>query len=206
MYDQGQVGSCTAHALAVAVEILHVRQGLPTIRPDRMALYYRERAQEGTIMEDAGALIADGVEALRNGYSAEVQYIGTWGQEWVTPPPPLAPDAPRVVNSDPIAISPGQVMYALASGFPVVVGIQISLAWQTLTEDTLPPPGGPTVGGHAVALVGYRQTDSGVEFLMRNSWGESWGADGYAWMPAAWIAPGLCGEAYAIRAVRNLQA
>lgn len=206
IYNQGQVGSCTAHALAGAVEILQTHQGLPPIRPDRMALYWRERAMEGTIMEDAGALLADGVTALRRGYEAELRYIMSWAQDWVNPPADLPPDAPRLVNSDPLIIDPGQVMFALASGFPVVIGIQIPSAWDTAQGGILPLPGAPTAGGHAVTLVGYRRTGMKVVFRLRNSWGESWGDDGYAWMPSEYLTLGICGEAYALRAVRNLRA
>lgn len=36
---------------------------------------------------------------------------------------------------------------------------------------------------HMVSLVGYRPAkDGGVEYKMKNSWGTSWGADGYAFM------------------------
>ena len=206
IYNQGQVGSCTAHALAGAVEILHTHQNLPSLRPDRMALYWRERAMEGTIMEDAGAMIADGVTSLRQGYEAETRYIGSWAQEWVNPPATLPHDAPRLVNSDPLAIDPGQVMYALASGFPVVVGVQITHAWDDPIGDTLSLPGAPSIGGHAVTLVGYKRTGSKVFFRLRNSWGESWGDEGYIWLPSEWVTLGICGEAYALRAVRNLRA
>lgn len=199
------IGSCTANALAGAVEILHNHQNLPSFRPDRMGLYYRERAAEGTIMEDAGALLADGVAALRQGYAPESRYIMSWSQEWVTPPAALPSDAPRLVNSDPLTVDPGQVMYALASGFPVVIGVQIPHSWETPMGDTLALPGDPTIGGHAVCLVGYKRVGSGVFFRLRNSWGTSWGDGGYAWMPSEYLTLGICGEVYAIRAVRNLQ-
>lgn len=206
VYDQMAVGSCTSNALAGAVEILHAHQSLPSLRPDRMALYWRERAAEGTIMEDAGALIADGVAALRQGYNPESRYIGSWTQEWVTRPADLPHDAPRLVNSDPLTIDAGQVMFALASGFPVVIGVQIPLSWEDNHGDTLPLPGAPTIGGHAVTLVGYKRTGASVLFRLRNSWGESWKDGGYAWMPSEWLTLGVCGEAYALRAVRNLRA
>lgn len=37
-------------------------------------------------------------------------------------------------------------------------------------------------GGHAVVISGYRETPSGKQFLIHNSWGESWGEKGYAWI------------------------
>lgn len=37
-------------------------------------------------------------------------------------------------------------------------------------------------GGHSVAISGYRDTPSGRQFLIHNSWGVSWGDHGYAWV------------------------
>ncbi len=36
--------------------------------------------------------------------------------------------------------------------------------------------------GHAVLLAGYRDTPSGKQFLIHNSWGPKWGEGGYAWI------------------------
>jgi aminopeptidase C len=42
-------------------------------------------------------------------------------------------------------------------------------------------------GGHAIVISGYRQTPSGKQFLIHNSWGESWGEKGYAWISEAMV-------------------
>jgi hypothetical protein len=42
-------------------------------------------------------------------------------------------------------------------------------------------------GGHAVVISGYRETGHGKEFLIHNSWGESWGAGGFAWVSEAMV-------------------
>lgn len=36
--------------------------------------------------------------------------------------------------------------------------------------------------GHAVVISGYRTTPTGKQFLIHNSWGTSWGENGYAWV------------------------
>ena len=41
------------------------------------------------------------------------------------------------------------------------------------------------VGGHAVLAVGYNQKQK--RFLVRNSWGKSWGKDGYCTMPYEYL-------------------
>jgi len=48
---------------------------------------------------------------------------------------------------------------------------------------------------HAVLLVGYgTDADSGVEYYtMKNSWGSSWGDEGYMKMAIVGNGPGICG-------------
>ena len=43
------------------------------------------------------------------------------------------------------------------------------------------------LGGHAVCLVGYNDNLAGGRFIARNSWGTSWAASGYFYMPYAVI-------------------
>jgi hypothetical protein len=200
--DQGQVGSCTANAIAGAVSILYAHQGLAPMVPDRMSIYYRERAVEGTVDTDAGAMLADGIGVVREGYAPEARYVPSWGPEWMDPPAPLAPDAPRVVNSDPLPVSVDAVMWCLASGFPVVVGLSITDAWESTPGDTLPMPGGDPIGGHALCVVGYKKAGTSVLLRIRNSWGEGWMDGGYAWAPGEWISLATCGEVHVLRATR----
>ena len=205
VYDQGAVGSCTAQALACAVETVAQRCLYAPERPSRRDLYYRERALEGTVREDAGAILADGITALSRGWLPESRWPHStvWGPEWTTAPPALPVDAPRVVNAEALPIDPSDVLWEIATGHPVVVGLEVTDAWETLTGDTLPDPEGTSIGGHAVCLVGY---DRGLGCVrVRNSWGASWGNGGEAWLPFSWLSLGVCGEAHAVRAIRRAE-
>ena len=52
----------------------------------------------------------------------------------------------------------------------------------------MPGPNEALLGGHAVLAVGY--DDAAGVFLIRNSWGSSWGQRGYGAMPYAYLADG----------------
>jgi len=62
--DQGQLGSCTANALVGNLEFLEKKGGHTVTNLSRLFIYYNERAMEGTIYDDAGAMIRDGVKTL----------------------------------------------------------------------------------------------------------------------------------------------
>lgn len=74
----------------------------------------------------------------------------------------------------------GELTTCLAAGFPVMCGIPIFESFMSTGPDGLVP--NPTYndepeGGHAVAICGYDLNQK--LWLMRNSWGTSWGQQGY---------------------------
>src|SRR6267154_3875742 len=62
--DQGQLGSCTANALVGALEFLELKDGAPFVDLSRLLIYYNERVIEGTVKQDSGAFIRDGIKSL----------------------------------------------------------------------------------------------------------------------------------------------
>jgi len=62
VYDQGQLGSCTANAIAAAIEFDQKKKFVPS----RLFIYYNERVIEGTVASDAGAQIRDGIKTVAN--------------------------------------------------------------------------------------------------------------------------------------------
>ena len=203
VYDQAAVGSCVAQSLALAVECLALRQSLPAERPDRTALYHRCRRAIGTVSEDSGAIIADGVHVLRAGWEPEVVAPSTqWDESYTAPPADPRVDAPRVVNSEPLAHDLPTVLWELLCGHPVVVGLRLTAQWERPGE-VIGPPEGEVVGGHAVCLVGYQREGDRVQFRCRNSWGAGFGDGGEVWLDAAWLGLGHAGELHAIRAIRR---
>jgi C1A family cysteine protease len=65
VYDQGQLGSCTANAIAGAIEFDLMKEKKKDFMPSRLFIYYNERDIEGTVDSDSGAQIGMELKVLR---------------------------------------------------------------------------------------------------------------------------------------------
>ena len=77
VYDQGQLGSCTANAIAAAVQYQQLVQGEPEGQqvPSRLFIYYNERVVENSVASDSGATIRDGIKSVASqGVPAETEW------------------------------------------------------------------------------------------------------------------------------------
>ncbi|MCF0069404.1 DUF4384 domain-containing protein [Dyadobacter sp. CY261] len=67
----------------------------------------------------------------------------------------------------------------------VLIGMMVPLSFiEEATENWQAAPGESvdnTAGGHAMAVVGYDDNINGGSFLIVNSWGKTWGSNGYTW-------------------------
>jgi C1A family cysteine protease len=44
-----------------------------------------------------------------------------------------------------------------------------------------------SLGGHAMCVVGYKRINRKDYMIVRNSWGDSWGDNGYCYIPMSFI-------------------
>lgn len=186
--NQGELGSCTGHAIAGYMEYLH-----PS-RPNfsRLFIYYNERAAEGTIKEDAGAQIRTGVKVVAK-LGACKETLHPYEIERFTKKPSASAfkDAGKSKISSYSRVSSLQgLRYSLSKGFPVVFGFEVFEGFEseeTAQTGILQMPGSNDVslGGHAVLAVGYN--DRRDHLIVRNSWGRHWGDKGYFYMPYGYI-------------------
>lgn len=67
----------------------------------------------------------------------------------------------------------------------VLIGMLVPTSFVIEAKDTWRAAPGETpernLGGHAMAIVGYDDSKNGGSFLIANSWGLSWGNNGYTW-------------------------
>lgn len=203
VYDQGGVGSCVAQSLAFGIEVLADRQSLPVDRPDRTSLYHRLRRAIGTVAEDSGGILADGIASLREGWETEAREPSPlFDASYTLPPRPLDENAPRLINAEPVAHDPATVVWELVCGHPVVAGLRITDQWDR-PDEVIAAPEGNVRGGHAVCIVGYQRDENGLQFRVRNSWGPGWGKNGEVWIDSSWLSLQHCGEIHTLRVIRR---
>ena len=193
VYDQGQLGSCTANAIAGALEFDRLKEGLPDFVPSRLFIYYNERVMEGTVGTDSGAQIRDGIKSVGSiGAPPETDWPYNIAEFAVKPSPKAYQDAPldKAVQYQRVARVLAQMKGCLASGYPFVYGFTVYTSFESpQVEHTgivpMPAAGEKVLGGHAVLAVGYE--DGLQRFIVRNSWGPGWGMGGYFTVPYAYL-------------------
>jgi C1A family cysteine protease len=191
--DQGQLGSCTGNALAGAVEFLEKKDKVPFVDVSRLFIYYNERAIEGTIKSDSGAMIRDGIKTLaKQGVCSEKSWPYVISKFSVKPAATCYKEAAnRQITSYLRITTLDEMRTCLADGYPVVFGFTVYESFETqqvARTGIVPMPKSKerVLGGHAVLAVGY--DDGKKQFVVRNSWGTDWGLKGYFMMPYPYLA------------------
>lgn len=191
--DQGALGSCTASAIAGALQFDQMRQKEASFMPSRLFIYYNERAAENTVNSDAGASIRDGIKSVNVlGVPPESEWPYIIDQFTVKPTDKCYQDAMlhRSLSYQRVKQDVTHMKAALATGLPFVFGFTVYESFESAEVAQtgvvpMPQRGESVLGGHAVCAVGY--DDAQQVFYVRNSWGAAWGLQGYFTMPYAYL-------------------
>lgn len=202
-YDQGQLGSCTANAVAGCIEYDAILNGDSFGTPSRLFIYYGERAIEGTLGQgDTGAQGHDGFKVARKlGTPPETDWPYDILRFQDRPTVQAFEDARshriseyRHPAQDEMALK--QVLsnnQTVAFGFTVYESFESPEVAQTGIMP-IPERGEQILGGHEVLLVGYLRSEPEYA-LVRNSWGTEWGLGGYFLFPwALLLHPGFASD------------
>lgn len=194
VYDQGQLGSCTANAIGGALEFDQRKQnGRKPFTPSRLFIYYNERAMEGTVESDSGAQIRDGIKTVaKEGACKEKTWPYDIARFRDKPAKASYTEAKKnqAIRYQRLTQSLSQLKGCLAEGYPFVFGFVVYDSFETpevAKTGHAPIPGARDnpVGGHAVMAVGY--DESKQWFIVRNSWGPKWGMRGYFTLPYGYL-------------------
>jgi len=197
IFDQGNLGSCTANAIISAFDFDRKKQGIYTTPGSRLFLYYQERVIEGTTAYDSGAQLRDGIKSLATwGECSEQTYPYDIARFKRKPTKAAYAEATAhklknyysVDNTD-----LNTIKSSVAQGYPVVFGCTVYTSFESAAAANtgiilMPKKQEKIMGGHAMKVIGY--DDTRKYFIVKNSWGTSWGEKGYCYMPYDYLTNG----------------
>jgi C1A family cysteine protease len=192
--DQGSLGSCSANAFVNVYENMLLNSMLlgsgETDFEDlsRLFLYYNSRILEESVESDSGVI------ELKSTLDAAKEYGICTEELWpyqantfsTAPSSEAYGDAlqRRIPSYEFIANDDAMREVISLYSKPVLVGMYVFDDFMLANKENftiqLPNDTEFSLGGHAVAVVGY--TDN-KDFIIKNSFGVDWGNDGYAIMP-----------------------
>jgi C1A family cysteine protease len=208
--DQGELGSCTAHAGVGMVEYFEIRAFGKHVVGSRLFLYKVTR----NLLHwtgDSGAFTRSMMGALVLFGLVPEEYwpynIADFDQEPTAFCYAYAQNFQSIdyYRLDPPGITPikllNQIKINISAGLPAICGFTIYSSYlQGMVSGKIPFPTSDEkiIGGHAVMVVGYDDTlkiknsnigsaETTGAFLIRNSWGAKWGIEGYGWLPYQYV-------------------
>jgi len=189
--DQGGTNSCSANATAGAFEYLFKRHHGVRRDVSRLYIYYNGRyVADADNIEDEGSTLSDIIDGVKE-YGACTETTWKFKEDAVNDEPDgeaydegatfVVHDAERV----PTNLKAWKT--ALAAGHPIIFGVSLFSSFDKHRKPGLVPMPSSTEtsrgdhAGHAMLAVGYSDADK--VFIVRNSWGRSWGDKGHCYMP-----------------------
>lgn len=205
-WDQQDIGSCGPHSSCADIVFDLVKnRGLRTM-PSRLFVYWCTRYLMGTIDQDSGVDNRSMLKSLnRFGWCDEELWPYVPARFMQRPPQACFDQAAarRITAYFAVPQTLDQMKGCLASGDPFIFGFTVfrsTLSDQTARTGDVPMPGmfERPEGGHDVLMVGY--DDRTRRFKFRNSWGSSWGRNGYGTIPYEYaVNPNLAGDFWTVQ-------
>jgi len=194
IYNQGNLGSCTANAFCGAYRVMCIIQKKNTsFIPSRLFFYYKERLVENDVAHDSGADIIDGLKYTKY-YGVCSELLWPYVESKFAIKPPVTCDINalqnKIVNYSIIKIDKNllnNIKQLINNKSPVMIAILVYTSFfsnDTIYKGIVTIPNKKTeqlLGGHEMYLTGYN--DNTKLFICVNSWGKSWGNNGICYIP-----------------------
>jgi len=189
--NQSSSNSCTGNASVSALEMLEIRQGLQFVDLSRLFAYYNGRMgmnpTEGHL--DNGTfirLVMDGLHKFGVCSETEWSYdldIVTMRPSWDSYRVAWKHRIDNFYKIDAVGeVLLGNIEEACLAKHGVVFGSEVYESYQSCSgQISIPKSGEKLLGGHAQLIVGFDRPSRML--IIKNSWGDGWGDQGYGYMP-----------------------
>jgi len=191
---QRSTSSCVAHSVASSIYIREVLAGLDPINVSRLFIYYNARRFSNRFVFDTGTHIRDAVKGVvKFGVPDEKHWRFSTNPGRVNLRPgwkPYMMGNPRKHGKYYRIFETGDerceaIKRAICDGHPVIFGTPIDKDFIRNGGPSViekPATGSKIVGGHAMTIIGYKETKDGLLFEILNSWGADWRDGGFAFL------------------------
>jgi len=220
--DQGRIGSCTAHAGVGIIEYYEKKSFGRHIDASRLFLYKVTRNLMkmkgdigGYLRTTMGAMVLFGVPP------EDYWPYNDDEKEFDKEPPAFCYafaqnyQTIKYFRHDPPKEGAGSILKKvktyLAIGHPAMFGFTVYNSVEQAEKTgriPFPSPKERIEGGHAIVAIGYNdkmkiknkygRIETTGALLIRNSWGKSWGEEGYGWLPYEYVLKGLAEDFWSI--------
>lgn len=209
IWNQANIGSCTAHGTLACFLFASAKCGANDPMLSRLMCYYLARQAMGAqyVTQDSGAQIRDAIKATTQGIAPESDWPYDPSRFAERPPEQAFTDAADNIDLDyrRVPATAGAIQGCLSEGFPVDIGVTLFGSFESsdaISTGVVPMPasGEQPIGGHCMAIWGigtgadwiaagqFPIADPGTLYVkLRNSWGPDVYQRGYLLVPMAYV-------------------
>lgn len=202
--DQGQAGSCTAHAGTELMEMLYRTKpsqlakhvDVNTLRFSPLFQYAQERMAEGSFNTDAGA-DSRTIFTVLAGEGCCLESEDPYSDKNIFVMPTAAQVAEAAlykIGAYHRILDVPTAKTVLQSGYSFTVGMPLFNQFESdeaSANGLIALPAGSSIGGHEMHIIGCDDSKSVLgevgAFEAQNSWSQQWGDDGCAWLPYSYF-------------------
>jgi len=203
VFDQGNIGSCVANALARLIGVIYERATGFDPQFSRLYLNFWDRAIANALGTDGALPVNALIVAQTRGICLDATYPYVPANENTQPPANCDVEAAKYKitgyetcpDAGNMTTLLAWIKNCIANGSPVAYSFGVTQSfmddagacknWHKTSWSNAPSSSNPLLGGHENFFIGW--DDDSQRVLGENSWGPEWGDGGFYGFPYAWL-------------------